>query len=100
MTRFLPENLLVLFKADPPIPYLPPIEKKKKARYDGVASYLSKFEDPATLTYADESPFPLLTYEDLRKRRREKRYQEELQKIESEMKKCRKTLLYNSILFI
>ena len=48
MTQFLPPNLLVLFAARDPIPYLPPTDKptheKKRQAYTGVADYLDHFE--------------------------------------------------------
>ena len=48
MTQFLPPNLLALFTARDPIPYLPPAEKltyeKKRDPYTGVAEYLDHFE--------------------------------------------------------
>lgn len=56
MTQFLPPNLLVLFAARDPIPYLPPTDKptheKKRQPYTGVADYLTHFEDP------EETPLP------------------------------------------
>lgn len=48
MTAFLPPNLLALFAARDPIPYLPPVDKlgheKKRNGYGGVASFLKDFE--------------------------------------------------------
>lgn len=48
MTQFLPANLLALFAAREPIPYLPPADKlpheKKTRGYLGVGSFLSEFE--------------------------------------------------------
>lgn len=48
MTQFLPPNLLALFAARDPIPYLPPADKlpheKKTRGYSGVGSFLSHFE--------------------------------------------------------
>lgn len=56
MTQFLPPNLLVLFAARDPIPYLPPTDKptyeKKRQPYTGVSDYLTHFEDP------EETPEP------------------------------------------
>ncbi|XP_046861834.1 U1 small nuclear ribonucleoprotein 70 kDa-like [Xenia sp. Carnegie-2017] len=50
MTAFLPSNLLALFAARPPIPYLPPLDKlghqKKPWPYSGIASIVADFEDP------------------------------------------------------
>lgn len=52
MTACLPPNLLALFEARPPIPFLPPptdllIEKKEKGKcveITGVAEYVGLFE--------------------------------------------------------
>lgn len=48
MTQFLPPNLLALFAARDPIPYLPPAGKlpheKKQKGYDGIAAFLHHFE--------------------------------------------------------
>lgn len=48
MTQFLPANLLALFAARDPIPYLPPADKlpheKKTRGYAGVGAFLSEFE--------------------------------------------------------
>jgi U1 small nuclear ribonucleoprotein len=48
MTQFLPPNLLALFQARDPIPYLPPTDKltyeKKRQPYTGIADYLDHFE--------------------------------------------------------
>lgn len=48
MTQFLPPNLLALFAARDPIPYLPPAAKlpheKKQKGYDGVGAFLNIFE--------------------------------------------------------
>jgi len=57
MTQFLPQNLLALFAARDPIPYLPVVDKlpyeKKTAGYTGIAAFLHNFEDPA------ETPLPV-----------------------------------------
>ena len=48
MTAFLPPNLLALFAARDPIPYLPPNAKlgheKKRNSYGGIADLLKEFE--------------------------------------------------------
>ncbi|KAI7697941.1 hypothetical protein SSS_04456 [Sarcoptes scabiei] len=50
MTQYLPPNLLALFAARDPIPYLPPVTKltfeKKTHGYFGVGHYVHMFEDP------------------------------------------------------
>lgn len=53
MTAFLPPNLLALFAARDPIPYLTPTDKlgheKKRLGYGGVAIFLKEFEVGITL---------------------------------------------------
>ena len=53
MTQFLPPNLLVLFAARDPVPYLPPVDKptyeKKRQAYTGIADYLDHFEASSRL---------------------------------------------------
>lgn len=48
MTQYLPANLLALFAAREPIPYLPPPDKlpheKKSRGYSGVGAFLDLFE--------------------------------------------------------
>jgi hypothetical protein len=48
MTQFLPPNLLALFAARDPIPFMLPVDKptheKKRQPYTGVADYLTHFE--------------------------------------------------------
>lgn len=50
MTQYLPPNLLQLFAARDPIPYLAPVDKlpheKKTRGYLGVGNFLDNFEDP------------------------------------------------------
>ena len=55
MTQFLPPNLLALFAARDPIPYMPPIDKltheKKRQQYSGVSDFLDHFEVSSTLNF-------------------------------------------------
>ena len=48
MTQYLPANLLALFAAREPIPFLPPPDKlpheKKTRGYSGVGAFLAEFE--------------------------------------------------------
>ncbi|XP_052748370.1 U1 small nuclear ribonucleoprotein 70 kDa [Galleria mellonella] len=73
MTQFLPPNLLALFAARDPIPYLPPAAKlpheKKQKGYDGVGAFLNIFEHPS------ETPPPtrVETREERLERRRRER---------------------------
>uniref|UniRef100_A0AAF5DI75 U1 small nuclear ribonucleoprotein 70 kDa n=1 Tax=Strongyloides stercoralis TaxID=6248 RepID=A0AAF5DI75_STRER len=50
MTQFLPDHLLGLFFPRPPLTFLPPIApllvEKDPINYDGMAQYISYFEDP------------------------------------------------------
>ncbi|XP_037957890.1 U1 small nuclear ribonucleoprotein 70 kDa [Teleopsis dalmanni] len=50
MTQYLPPNLLALFAARDPIPYIAPVDKlpheKKSRGYIGVGQFLDRFEDP------------------------------------------------------
>ncbi|VDP06457.1 unnamed protein product [Heligmosomoides polygyrus] len=80
MTACLPPNLLALFEARPPIPFLPPptdllIEKKEKGKcveITGVAEYVGLFEDPK-----DTPPKPIIETKAEKKERR-RREKEEL----------------------
>ncbi|CAG7821103.1 unnamed protein product [Allacma fusca] len=73
MTQFLPPNLLALFAARDPIPYLPPVAKlsheKPTNGYTGVGPFLRHFENPA-----DTPPKPIVETreERLERKRREK----------------------------
>ena len=46
MTQFLPPNLLALFQARSPMPFMPPPSKKRinEQPYTGVSAYLNLFE--------------------------------------------------------
>ncbi|XP_062130495.1 U1 small nuclear ribonucleoprotein 70 kDa [Drosophila sulfurigaster albostrigata] len=73
MTQYLPPNLLALFAARDPIPFMPPVDKlpheKKSRGYLGVAKFMSDFEDPK------DTPLPKTVetrQERLERRRREK----------------------------
>ncbi|CAB3251223.1 unnamed protein product [Arctia plantaginis] len=85
MTQFLPPNLLALFAARDPIPYLPPAAKlpheKKQKGYDGVGAFLSVFEHPS------ETPPPtrVETREERMERRRRERAEQTAYKLEQEI---------------
>ncbi|XP_016945575.2 U1 small nuclear ribonucleoprotein 70 kDa [Drosophila suzukii] len=73
MTQYLPPNLLALFAARDPIPFMPPVDKlpheKKSRGYLGVAKFMADFEDPK------DTPLPKTVetrQERLERRRREK----------------------------
>ncbi|XP_073966642.1 small ribonucleoprotein particle U1 subunit 70K [Choristoneura fumiferana] len=85
MTQFLPPNLLALFAARDPIPYLPPAAKlpheKKQKGYDGVGAFLNLFEHPS------ETPPPtrVETREERLERRRRERAEQTAYKLEQEI---------------
>ncbi|KAL4703589.1 hypothetical protein ACJJTC_003328 [Scirpophaga incertulas] len=85
MTQFLPPNLLALFAAREPIPYLPPAAKlpheKKQKGYDGVGAFLHVFEHPS------ETPPPtrVETREERLERRRRERAEQTAYKLEQEI---------------
>lgn len=85
MTQFLPPNLLALFAARDPIPYLPPAAKlpheKKQKGYDGVGAFLSCFEHPS------ETPPPtrVETREERIERRRREKAEQIAYKLEQEI---------------
>ncbi|KAJ8704772.1 hypothetical protein PYW08_012092 [Mythimna loreyi] len=85
MTQFLPPNLLALFAARDPIPYLPPAAKlpheKKQKGYDGVGAFLNIFEHPS------ETPPPtrVETREERMERRRRERAEQTAYKLEQEI---------------
>ncbi|XP_053622358.1 U1 small nuclear ribonucleoprotein 70 kDa [Plodia interpunctella] len=85
MTQFLPPNLLALFAAREPIPYLPPAAKlpheKKQKGYDGVGAFLNVFEHPS------ETPPPtrVETREERGARRRRERAEQSAYRLEQEI---------------
>lgn len=85
MTQFLPPNLLALFAARDPIPYLPPATKlpheKKQKGYDGVGAFLDSFEFPS------ETPPPtrVETREERAERRRRERAEQAAYRVEQEI---------------
>ncbi|KAL4225315.1 U1 small nuclear ribonucleoprotein 70 kDa [Mactra antiquata] len=77
MTAFLPPNLLALFAARDPIPYLPPADKlgheKRRNSFGGVALLLQEFEDPK-----DTPPPTRVETKDERKERKRKERAEQI----------------------
>jgi len=57
MTAHLPPSLLALFAPRPPIPYLPPIEKRKCTPLTGMAHFVQYFEDPSTVVEKPKQEF-------------------------------------------
>lgn len=85
MTQFLPPNLLALFAARDPIPYLPPAAKlpheKKQKGYDGVGTFLLGFELPGDTP----PPTRVETREERAERRRRERAEQAAYKLEQEI---------------
>jgi len=85
MTQFLPPNLLVLFAARDPIPFLAPIDKptheKKRQPYTGVSEYLVHFEDP------EDTPLPTKPETKLQKldRKRREKAEQNAYKLEQDL---------------
>lgn len=51
MTKYLPPNLLALFRARPPIEYIPPIQKRKLPQYTGINAFLERCNDEKLKDY-------------------------------------------------
>ncbi|KPI99636.1 PREDICTED: U1 small nuclear ribonucleoprotein 70 kDa [Papilio xuthus] len=85
MTQFLPPNLLALFAARDPIPYLPPAAKlpheKKQKGYDGVGAFLHEFENPTQTP----PPTRVETREERLERRRRERAEQTAYRLEQEI---------------
>jgi len=84
MTQFLPPNLLALFAARDPIPYLPPVERlsheKRTTGYTGISDYLQYFETgppPPRQKYE--------TKEERQERRRKEKQEQVTYKLEQEI---------------
>jgi len=94
MTAFLPPNLLSLFAARPPVPYLPPVDEGKKALppYSGLSAYISQFEDPATVDYSKVSG-PVETKEKRAARLQQEHEARARARIAKELEKCAFSLL-------
>ena len=75
MTQFLPDNLLALFEARPPLPYKPPPDDllidRKRPKMMGIAPYVHLFEDPK-----DTPPKPVFETKEERRARRRKEKEE------------------------
>ncbi|KAF2349565.1 Transcription factor IIS N-terminal [Trinorchestia longiramus] len=85
MTQYLPPNLLSLFAARDPIPYLPPVDKltweKKTDGYSGVAQLISRFEDPANTP----APKHVETRDERMERKRREKAEQIQYKLEQEI---------------
>ncbi|XP_077286337.1 small ribonucleoprotein particle U1 subunit 70K isoform X2 [Arctopsyche grandis] len=85
MTQFLPPNLLALFAAREPVPYLPPVDKppheRKQRGYLGVGAFLGQFELPADTP----PPTRVETREERLERRRRERQEQVAYELEREI---------------
>lgn len=85
MTQYLPANLLALFAAREPIPFLPPPDKlpheKKTRGYSGVGAFLAEFEDPKDTP----PPTRVETKEERLERRRREKAEQVTYKLEREI---------------
>lgn len=85
MTQYLPPNLLALFAPRDPIPYLPPVDKltweKPTDGYSGVASFITRFEDPKDTP----PPTRVETREERLERKRREKAEQMQYKLEQEI---------------
>jgi len=79
MTQFLPPNLLALFQARDPIPFMPPPSNRRlnEQPYSGVADRMNLFEDPK------DTPPP--TRGETRDEKKERKRREKLAKVEKDL---------------
>ena len=88
MTQFLPPNLLTLFAARDPLPYLPPVtpltHEKRTVGYGGVSDYLKFFEDPKDTP----PPTKYETRDERLERKRKAKQEQVLYKIELDIVNC------------
>jgi len=92
MTHLLPPSILAKFAPRPPIPYLPPVEKKKcppLTGFSSVVNCLQSFEDPATVDYSQFRPI------ENKEKRKERKTRERLERHARELKqKCAECLFF------
>ncbi|XP_037828826.1 U1 small nuclear ribonucleoprotein 70 kDa [Lucilia sericata] len=85
MTQYLPPNLLALFAARDPIPFMPPVDKlpheKKSRGYLGVGNFLNDFEDPKDTP----APKKMETRQERLERRRREKAEQVAYKLEREI---------------
>ncbi|KAK7099157.1 hypothetical protein V1264_003342 [Littorina saxatilis] len=85
MTQYLPPNLLALFAARDPLPYLTPYDKlpheKKRPPWTGLSCFLNNFEDPK------ETPPPtrVETRDERKERKRKERQEQHAYKLEQDL---------------
>lgn len=85
MTQYLPPNLLALFAARDPIPFMPPVDKlpheKKTRGYLGIGNFLNDFEDPKDTP----PPKKMETRQERLERRRREKAEQVAYKLEREI---------------
>jgi U1 small nuclear ribonucleoprotein 70kDa len=76
----LPPSILSLFSPRPPVPYLPPIQKKELSSYEGCSSYTDKFEEESETKdwVPPERKYVIIERKKKEKEERKKRNFEEL----------------------
>lgn len=85
MTQYLPPNLLALFAARDPLPFVSPYDKlpheKKRPPYLGLSGFLTNFEDPK------ETPPPtrVETRDERKERKRKERQEQQAYKLEQDL---------------
>uniref|UniRef100_A0A0B7AJG6 U1 small nuclear ribonucleoprotein 70 kDa n=1 Tax=Arion vulgaris TaxID=1028688 RepID=A0A0B7AJG6_9EUPU len=85
MTQYLPPNLLALFAARDPLPFLTPADKlpheKKRVPYSGVAAFLDGFEE------SKDTPPPtrVETRDERKERKRKERQEQHAYKLEQDL---------------
>lgn len=85
MTQYLPPNLLALFAAREPLPFLTPADKlpheKKRVPYSGVGTFLEGFEDPKDTP----PPTRVETRDERKDRKRRERQEQHAYKLEQDL---------------
>jgi len=85
MTQYLPPNLLALFAAREPLPFLVPADKlpheKKRVPYSGVGAFLDGFEDPKDTP----PPTRVETRDERKDRKRRERQEQHAYKLEQDL---------------
>ncbi|XP_076471033.1 U1 small nuclear ribonucleoprotein 70 kDa-like [Babylonia areolata] len=85
MTQYLPPNLLALFAAREPLPYIAPYDKlpheKKRPPYIGLSGFLNNFEDPKDTP----PPTRVETRDERKERKRKERQEQHAYKLEQDL---------------
>jgi U1 small nuclear ribonucleoprotein 70kDa len=80
MTKYLPPNLVVLFRARPPIEYIEPIVKRKLPQYTGISTFITQCRDSKLEGYEYTPGF------ESRPTKKRRKVEEKAQKHEDELK--------------